>query len=368
MSTISYIGFETPPVKDAFTAVEVTPDDQTTPVVSEEERLDDDPQVSAGDDAPGNVVTDDPQNGEDVSLYYVLGEQLRKDGEIEGDDPLPKNATNFDIYERYRTSVRSKVEEEERNRIKEQLAQEYDEVDLLYSKAMRSGVDPRLFSEAGVYEKYSNLPDDANIDAKVEAIKAMHTVKKFSQKDSQLVLDKASDLDIDEMYSDSKTFFGEKLKDFQRDMYVRQQEYDKAARLQEEKANKLVKSVISNKKVYGESLTVEQAKEIEKAIYSADQIVNIEGVNHKATEFAKFMYDFQNDPELRIYLFTKLKYRAIEKELNISEAKKQLDNELWNRFEDKKVVKDVKNTPVKMAERQQKSNQDSITTRSFMIG
>lgn len=296
---------------------------------------------SEGDDNPNE--SDDEELDEESeeeeqdndNAYYHLAQQLRSDGFISEEEEISEDIDALTVYNSYKNKLKEDLEESVRqDLINKYQNQGYTDEDLIIARAYRNGVDPRYLSEAGRYEAYASVPEDAQDSDKVAVIREMYRVRGFNNDeiDGQLsIIEK--DKKVDEKFSESKSFFGSKYTEFKQQIKRTEEEAERKQKENEENVNNLIKSVITNREIRGYKLNSEQTKEIEKAIYTDNTVVEANGQKFKATALQKFLYEWQTNPELVIHSFIREYFKDQYTENIKKEAKKEVENDFLRGYE-----------------------------------
>lgn len=300
----------------------------------------------------------------DVNPYFYLGQQLKQDGFL--DEDITEDVTGADIYSKYREKLEEELKPQVVQSIYSELAsQGINDQDITLARAIRQGVDLRLLSEVTTYDKYASTPDDAPADDKIQAIKAMYLDRNFKENEAQKLIDTIESEDsIDEAFSETKEYFGQKYAQFVENEQRRVEEQQRMIQEQEQRVNERVRSLLGGRELMGEPISKEQAKEIENAIYNPDRIVNIQNQQYRATELQQFLLEFNNSEELKLFLFKKWKYRDQDEQNIKNKAKDEAEQELLAAYK-KAVVKDKNATRKKKVKNKLDTNKKN--SNSYII-
>jgi hypothetical protein len=323
----------------------------------------DDTQISDND-------TQEVEHEEEPNIYPYIAEQLRKDGFIDSEVNFDDKVDGMTVYNAFKDKLQKETEPIIRQQAVDNLRREgFDENDLLMARALRQGVDPRLLAQASRYELYSNLADTAPDEDKISIISQMYKERGLDDDEvkGQIAIAEQNDK-VGDLFNKSKAFFGEKFQSFKAQEDARTKQDEEIALTELRKAEDLINRVVTSQELYGEKLTPQQAKDINDSIRSANQLVEVDGVKYKASELQKFMIDFNNDPEFRLFAFKLFKFREVEKTLIKEEAKKELDKDLFDGYK-QKVIKSTKysnNKQVTETLNQQRENKTGMFSGNKM--
>lgn len=280
---------------------------------------------------------------DDASLYWYIQKELKKEGFIDESQEFDKKVDGMTVYNAYKEKIRADIESEVRQAAVEALmAQGYNENDLLVAQAIRSGFDTRLLTEASMYEVYASMDDDTDYDDKISVITQMYRQRGFTEDEVQSQIDKAEQDDkVDEYFSKSKSFFNNKFGEFKETVRQQEEIQRKNAEQVVKNAEALINRVVTSQELFGEKLTPSQAKELNDSIRTTSHMVEVEGVKHRVSELQKFILDFQNDPEFRLYAFKLFKFRDSDKGVMKSQAKREVEEEFFKGYK-QRVIKSEK--------------------------
>lgn len=333
-------------------------DDDNSPDVDDDDSSDDDNYDDSRDDSSDDdddegdegdesrrEPTDDEDDEDSLNPYYYLGNQLKTDGLLSEEDEIGEDISGAELYNRFRESLKKEIEpqvvQEAMNKLAEQGVTDRD---ILFARAIRQGVDPALLSEASAYEKYASIPEDADKESKIAVVRAMYQKRNFNENEISRMIETADAEDeIDDLFNQSKEFFGNKRDEFVQSEQQRAAEYQQRVQQQEQEVNKRVKSILSSKKLMGEEISENEANEIYNSIYNPTDVVEVQGQKYRATELQKFLLEFNNNPELKLYLFKKWKYKDMDRDKMKKKVKDEMEKDFLNAYGNK-ITKKVKKT------------------------
>lgn len=303
-----------------------------------EEGLDepDDQGTDASPDAPETTI----EESAEPNLYYFIQEELKKDGFIDPEMEFDEKVDGMAVFNAYKESLEKKALPEIQAKAHQALLDDgYDPEDLLFARAIRQGVDHRLLSDVSRYEIYSKLDETTPDESKAEVISQMYRDRGYSDHDiKKLVSAAQQDEEVDDLFVQSKEYFGQKFNDFKIAETQRAAAQREQQRLELKKAEDLITKVTTTYELMGEKLTKIQAKELNDAIRIQSETVELDGKQLRATELQKFILDFENDPEFRLYAFKMFKFRNTDKEDLKKEVKKEVESEFLSGYKQKVLL------------------------------
>lgn len=312
---------------------------------------------------------DDDSDDEDVNPYFYLGNQLRSDGFLDEDFEVGEDVSGGDVYNAYRDKLHKELEPQVRQAVYSKLAEEgVNERDILIGRAARMGVDMRLLNQVGLHEKYSSLDDEAPEQDKKDAVLQMYLARNFSATEAENQLDIYEKSDkFDELYNQAKSFHTQQLETFvenqKQQTALAQQQYEE----QQQQTEQMVRSTLSGRKLYGEEFTVEQAKELENAIFNRNVIMDVQGQKVPVTELQAFLTEFETNPELKLYMFKKYKYREVDTEQIKKQVEKAVEDDLLKGYKTA-VAKDSRASHKKRVKKKLESEEQNTSRgKSFII-
>lgn len=313
----------------------------------EDDDVDNDEEEDDSSQEEGNEEEDDDDEDvgdeeSDPNPYYYLAKQLKEDGNLDDDFEITEDIDGTSIFGAYKQKMERALENQVTERIHQTLAsQGINNQDITMARAVRmainQGIDLRTLSQPASYEMYSAIPDSAEDNQKIDTIRAMLYDRGLKEKEVERLTPNPDDDDIDISFKEAKQYFGEKYstwKEEQEKEFERQRLQELAAK---ERTEEIIRQRLSERKLLNEQLTKEEAEELQQAIYTPNRIIEANGQRYKATEMQEFMVEFNQNPELIMYLFKKWKYRDQEKQKAVKEAKRQVEKDFMSEY--KKVVR-----------------------------
>ena len=308
-------------------------------------------QVSEETSADGTAEQPTTEDDSEVNLYYYMAQQLKKDGELPEDFEFDENIKPLDIYSTYLENIKQDAEVDIRKEVYNKLAQEgVNEADLQYAKLIRSGVDINSLSQASYYERNANVDiESADTSSKSNLIKNMYQDKGTDSEAIEIIVANAEiDDKLDHFAEKAKEYFGTKYNE----LVEREQN---AAKLRDETNEQITKdrikkvdSLLKSGKILDEN--IEDVKDFKKAMYERNVTQEVDGNMYALSELEKFIYDFDNDPEIKLWAFKKFKYRNTDSEKAKQEAKAEVEKEFFEGYKqavEKPSRKSVSNQAIK---------------------
>lgn len=328
--------------------------------------VDDEPP--SREEEPPSEPTEVPSEEEaDVNPYFYLAEELHKDGFIPEDLELSNDIDGMTVYNAYKQKLKADAEVQVRQEVMQALQSEgFNDHDLILARAIREGVDLRLLSEASMYEMYANMPEEVDTNQKQDAIRQMYRNRGLEDNEIDTLLSNASaDENVDELFNQSRQYFNNKYSQWRQTEEQRSQQLREQAKQQADQVNQLIKNVIQSQRVMGEEFTPAQAKELEEAIYTPNVTFEAGGNTVKGTELQKFLYEWETNPELKLYLFKKYKFREQETENIKRKVKREVEEDFLKGYKTK-VLQDKKRSKGASVKKQL-DDVKSAKGRSFMV-
>lgn len=281
---------------------------------------------------------EESQEEKKPNVYRAFADVLKQDGLLPEDLEVPENADSTFIG----NTLREITEHQVRESVVQQVAQELEnqgirDHHLNMVMMLENGHDPSTISHMGRVEKYSSLSvediaeSDSYEETMDEVIKSMYELKGFDKKDVDRML-KAIDSE-----TEKEKIFAEEAVPFHKQTYeqiVQQERQAAQERAQYEMQKRqhdkqIVENIFSTRQVKDDKLDEKSSQELQKAILTMDQVVQTpDGQQHPTTEFQKFLYEFQTDLEMQIYLFKKLKFQDFNEAKKTDEIRKKVEQEL----------------------------------------
>jgi hypothetical protein len=272
--------------------------EEPAPVVPDSEPDDDDEPAP---DADGGEPTDAEDEPEDNVAYY-LAMQMKSDGSLPEDFDVDEDITTEALYTAFRQANYQTIQEEVVADVRRQLTDAgVSQQELMYARAIHNGIPLDTLSAASVHNRYGQLTDDAEDSHKAESIKAMHGSRGLTTAESQRLIDAAENNDeLDDLFRDATTFHKNQFKKFQEEERAQAQAIAQERQRTEQQQNAIIDAVVTQRKVMGRAIPEKQATRLRNDIYQQTEVVMIDGQRYPATKFQKFLFDFADNPEVKI--------------------------------------------------------------------
>lgn len=306
---------------------------------------------------------DSPEEGEeeDINLYYHLGTEFKNDSFLPEDVEIPEDIDGVTLKQTIKAKLREELEPEIRQEFQQALANEgYVEQDLIISRALRRGVDPRLLSLSSMYETYSNVPDDSESNIKEDVIVNMYRTKGFDEGEIKTLVSSLKDDDevteeFDKRFKTAKDFFQGKYAEFVEEQKAQDQRLKEQAQEYARQFESLVNTSISKRNIGGLVMSDTQAKQFEDAIRKPE-VFDINGQKYQATELQKFIYDFQASDELKLAVFFLHKFQDQARDQLKKQVKKEVESEFMKPYK-QRIIKQTTASKNKKKVREQLNKQ-----------
>ena len=278
---------------------------------------------------------------EEPNPFFYLGQQLKKEGFLQENFEISQEAQGHEIFDAYKNKLRGDLEPQIRQEVYAQLQNEgVNANDIIIAQAIRGGTDYRLLNEVTMHEKFGSFGSGVSQEEKVEAVRYMYISRGFSEKEilKNLQKDEESDeiIGLDDLFSDSQEFHKSKFTEFKVNQEKQYEQQQVLVRDQIKRSEDMIRNVLSSKKILDEPISDNQAKELREAIYSPTAVVEVEGIKYNTTELKKFLHEFDNSTELKLWLFKKYKFKGQDSEVIKAEVKKEVEDDFLNVYETEK--------------------------------
>ena len=202
---------------------------------------------------------------------------------------------------------------------------------------------------------------------KVDSIRQMYRSRGFKDHEIENQIKIAEEAEnIDSLFSESTEFFSEKYSQWVQQEAERAETMKRQAEENAHRIDNLIKSSIGNREIYGERISDAEAKELEKAIYDYNTVIDYAGQKIRVSEIQKFLLEWENSPELRLYLFKKYKFRDSEAESIKKEVKKEIEKDFLKGYETV-VRKDTKATVAKQTKQKLEEVREKNPNKTYFV-
>lgn len=329
------------------------PEEIEIPDNSDEKPLEEDDEKIIPEGEPVEEETDVPSDDDDdIDPYLYLGKILQEDGGLDSEFELKKGVSLKDLGQGVYSKLKKEYEPQILSELQKELeSQGYSERELQLAKLMRGGVDVNLLQNSLlVFERLSEYNEDADESVKTATVRADFMQRGYNNEDIDVIIEKIKEKEeLDSKYKESTVRFQQKTKSLYDEQNKLIEDRNKKTKEAVEANVNLIKNKLSSGEILGEKISKETAREIDNSIFKTE-IFDINGQKVNMSKFDKFVYDFNNDVELRVSAFKKYAF----KDSDLSDIKKEVKKETEKEFIDayKKSVqksqkKVTKNNPLK---------------------
>lgn len=339
---------------------ENTPPTQGEPQTKPKDQAE--PKEGTENDKPeDSSESDEPKK---PNVYRALADILKSDGLLPEELEVPEDADSTFLGSKMREITESSVREQVVQQVVNELQQQgINDHRINMLMMLENGHDPSTVTQMGKLQTYSELQleslaeNDDYIDIVEDVIRSMYEIRGFEQKEIDRMM-KALDSDVEK-----EKVFQEEAVPFHKQAYdnvIEQERQAAQQRVQYERQLKeynkqVVENIFQTRKVREESLDEKSAQELQKSILTMDQVIQTpDGQQHPVTEFQKFLYDFQSDLEMQIYMFKKFKFKDQDIKKATDEIRKKVESELEQSLQ---AVQNNPGNPEKQIEEQKKIQQ-----------
>lgn len=302
-------------------------------------------------DPPESPATPTEADDYEESGYELFAKDLIKYGDLDSEFKVERGLSGSDLRKAYANKLKKELEPT----VKEQIVQELRELgasaeDIQIARLMRQGMDINVLQNKVVlYDRLRNKRKDATDEFKESAVAHMYADQGYDDDDIKTLLEtaKATDGRLDALYDKSVKNFDEKYNQVVEEQDRLYSEQRKAYTEQIERENNHVRSALNKGELYGEKIDKQLAKEIERGIYEATEVFEVGGQRQAVSQFQKFIYEFNNNPELRVaafknYQFPKESLKNVKKDI-----KKEVEEDFLSGYKKNVVKKKVEPVPQK---------------------
>ena len=333
--------------------------EETSTTEEEEQEI----TTSAEDEEEGEEDEDDEGEEGIPNIYTAFAQEFKKAGLLPDDFDAGEEVDGFTLYSHVKAYLSDQLTKQAQTSVQEKLKSEGVDkatMDRLY--LLSRGYDESQLKAANVYQQLASYPDDAEATIQKQLVKAYHSDKQYSNEDSDRIISNLSEEELVSEYTKSRKHFATK-----RDAAVmEEQKAAQAMRQQEEAIKNRNKQIVENislaRKLGDTSLSVEEAKDLQKALYSRTEKYEVDGSVYDATPYQVWDHKMNNDVVFRLKMFKQFR----QKDLEIDKIKERALEETENSFlaaYDKRVKKAAKSTNKKPKSKNQQQKTEPGNTR-----
>lgn len=286
--------------------------------------------------------TEDPIKSDNENIFYHLGVELKEQNELPEDFEISEDISPEDIYKAYKSYLKDDIESEVINKTVAKLQEEgYNVNDLEYAKMFRRGVNPNTLSDLGRYEMIANFDTtEATAEQKQALVKEYYGDRNFTEVEMKSIFDRVEldEIDINDLVKESQKHFGSKANQIktseQEAASIREQQRED----QYLQVRKGFETVVESGKALG--IDIPNKKDLRKSIFDRTEQIQIGSQIYNVTELEAYMYEFENNPELKVAQFLKYKYKdEIDSQIK-SDIEEKVEESFLSGYK-KAVVKDT---------------------------
>ena len=280
----------------------------------------------------GKVIDDQDV---EINPYYHLAQGLAKDGFFEGE--IAEDIDGSTLLETTKRNLKEEALRQIRQEANSILESEgYNAEDLKVARMVNAGIDPKLLSEVNRYKALGSVNvEEADDNVIKQVITNYYQDRTWKPAEIQERLESLELEDkIKEVGAEAVKHFNNKGSQLeaQQEQVALQRQQQAEQQAQEQK--KIVENLVQKGELLGEK--VKDPKSFRSAIYNQDFTAEINGKEYPISELQKFMLEFQNDPETKLWTFNKWR----NKDSDVNQLKEDLKSEVEEDFlaDYKKIV------------------------------
>ena len=318
--------------------------------------------AQAGDDSP-----DDGEQHETDNIGFYLAKQLQVEGYIPEDFDQNEDISRDEVYQAVKDGLYETIQSEAISDLEQRLQREGVTREMLtYARAIQNGIDLQTLNAASVHTRFAKmeLTEDLPYEDKVSAIKAMHSARGLSEKDSDRLISSsegAGELDAD--FKESNAFHKTKVKEFEQQEARHAEEIEKERKRVETLQINAINKAVQQRNILGQTLTPEQAGALRDDIYTQNKVVSIGGQSYNASAYQSWLYQFENDPEVKLHAFISYKYLDRAQEVAEAAAKAKIEKNFLDDYTTLSSKKETKKQTDKTKKKEPEKAETPKTNR-----
>ncbi len=276
------------------------------------------------------------------NIYKYFGKGLLEDGMLPEDYEIKDDVSGYELYETFKSKLKDEVEDEVKQEIYSDLESKgINETDIAYARLYRSGVDPKVLSEVGRYEQLSNVNISDAEDSTLKALsESMLKDQGLSDKRIKTLIDaqEVEEEGLSDLGKEAKAYYKKKYESALSNQLKLAEKQEKLIEKQNKEATQKVKQLLSTKEIGDHKLTQREADELSKGLFKKDQILEVDGKKYKASEFQKFMQDFQSSVDTKLLMYKFWKYKGEKTTTTEDKVGEKVEREFLKKLNAKVVV------------------------------
>lgn len=338
---VTEITDHTPPIEkddDEDEFQEPTPGNQDEPIVETVVA-----DLTESDDEPA------------ANLHAIItAKKLKEEGWLEVDD-IPEDIDYPQIYDLYKSTAKERLMQEVQSEVNFQLeAAGINERNITILNALENEIPLDEISQISRFKKYISLnPADESESKKLSVIKDRYAAIGLNDKDLERQIN-AIEMsgEIDEAFEESQAFFKGVVTDFDKQQVLMAQEAMRRNNEIKQRNQNILDKAIKLGELGGAKLTNEQQKDLQRAIYDRNVIVEIEDQKFQFSPFEEFLYKMNNDFEFQLMQFRNHLFKDKDNAIAKIKAKQEVSSDDWDAVR-KAQLRDAQKRSIKRGEQQQ---------------
>jgi len=261
----------------------------------------------------------------------ITAQKLKEEGYLNVDE-IPDDIDYPQIYDLYKDSVKERLIQEVQEEVNQNLqVLGINENNISILNALENNIPLDEISEISRFKKYVGLnPADVAEDIKLSVIKDRYQAIGLGDKDLERQITAIeSSGEVDEAFQESQQFFKGVVSEFDKTQAALAQEALRRDYEMKQKNQLILDKALKLGELGGSKLTVEQQKDLQKAIYDRNIILDIEDKKFSFSPFEEFLYKFNNDFEFQLTQFRKHLFKEKDEVIAKVKAKQEASNDDW---------------------------------------
>lgn len=331
------------------------------------EEAESDKKEDSEEEEDNSEGSEDEQEVETENFAYYLAKQMAVEGNLDSEFEVKEDITFSEIKNQFTKDNQDRLYTQIIEQVQQQLQQAgVRQETLMYARAIENGMDINQLSLVGMHKKFADVEGQEDVSEAIlrESVKLMHKTRGFSDEEDAALWDAAQATESTEKLVKTATeFHKNKYSDFQKEEKSRNELISQkriAAQQQEQLA---ITKAVQEKVILGQRITDEAASSLMNDIYRKDQTLKIEGKDYPVSEMQRFLYEMENNPEVKLLAFLTYKYREDVQEMATSAAKAKMEEDFAKSYiSKKKATKATKPTKAKKSKKNTVKEEPSPAT------
>jgi hypothetical protein len=262
----------------------------------------------------------------------VTAKKLKEEGWLNVED-IPEDIDYPQIYDLYKTTAKERLLHEVQSEVNMQLESAgINEQNISILSALENGIPLDEISDISRFKKYVSLnPADESEERKLAVIKDRYLAIGLRDKDLERQVNAIeSSGEVDEAFEESQAFFKGVVSDFDKTQVLMAQEAIKKQNEIKQKNQTILDKAIKLGELGGQKLTNDQQKDLQKAIYDRNVVLEIENQQYAFSPFEEFLYKMNNDFEFQLTQFRSHLFKDKDTALIKAKAKHEASSDDWD--------------------------------------